>query len=114
MKQLKIIAASLLLSLGSCGIFSRPDPTPAITILFAYNENYQDTLDSFRHVIQGATGIDDVTKAKILEKIENTDKERRASYQELDEYLRSIGDIDYQGMSEAILARYLELRNGGR
>ena len=117
MKTIKCLILGLVFTLPSCGlskIFTAHDPTPSLTVLFENNENFGDTLDSFREVIRQSTGIDEVTKTKILNKIDNVDSERKENFKALDDYLRSLGDINYEAIANMALEKYLEAKTGAK
>ncbi len=111
-RLLSILTIGVLCLTPSCGMFSS-DPTPAIIALEELDNEFLDTLDSFKDVISNSTLSDDV-KNQILAKIAAVSSKREAAVKALRDFLLSLGDIDLATWADKLHADYLALRQQRR
>lgn len=105
----KILLTAILFLTPSCGLFSSPDPTPALMTLEQIDNEFLDTLDSFKDVINGSTLSADL-KAQIITKIDEVSAKREESVKALREFLLSLGDVDLAMWAEKLYVDYKALR----
>lgn len=107
---MKSILLILTLSLTSCGLFTAQDPAPALVVLQDLNSDYVETLQNFTALVEDLEGITAEEKAELLSLISTKNKKRGEQIVLLDEFLNSLGDVNWDTWGEEFFFKYLELK----
>ena len=106
---MKRLLLPLVLLFGSCSLFTTPDPAPALLVLQDMNADYSEVLNNFT-ILSNSLDIPAESKQELLDKLATMGQKRAQQVDLLEQYLKSLGDVDFNTWGEEFLKRYLDLK----